>query len=257
MIQLVESFREKLGGGPVFGLFSKTSDPAFIECAGNAGFDFVIIDMEHGPNGVETVQNLVRAAQLTGVLPIVRVEEGNLSLVGKVLDVGAGGVQVPQVRGPADMASILEHARFAPEGMRGVCRFVRAAQYSATERSTYFRDANRAVIVVHLEGTEALENLEQILDAGGVDVVFIGPYDLSQSLGLTGQVDHPKVQAAMRDIVARCQARRVTIGTFADRLDEAVKWLDAGIGYLAYSVDVGIFYESCRSLLGRLKGPHR
>ncbi len=252
MIQLVEAFRKKISSGPVYGPFAKTSDPAFVECAGYARFDFIILDMEHGPNSIETMQNLVRAACLAGILPIVRVEEGNLSSIGKALDIGAGGVQVPKVSNAGDLRRIVEHARFAPQGMRGVCRFVRAARYSATERQRYFHEANQALIIAHLEGVEAIAELEEILKVEGLDVLFIGPYDLSQSLGMPGQVNHPAVEEKMRQIIEQCKKHEVKIGTFADTPEGAIKWVRAGVRYMSYSVDVGIFYEACRDLVNRI-----
>ena len=252
MIDLISDFRKKLASGPVFGPFAKSSDPALVECAGHAGFDFIILDMEHGPNSVQTIQDLIRAAQLVGLLPVVRVEEGSASAIGKVLDVGAGGIEIPQVTCARDIQQIVRQARFAPEGMRGVCRFVRAADYSALDRQEYFRRANQALIIAQLEGTEAIGNLEQIIDAGGADVLFIGPYDLSQSLGLPGQVNHPAVEEKMQQIIDRCWEKGAQVGTFADSPAMAAKWIQTGVRYLSYSVDVGIYYESCRRLVAEL-----
>jgi 4-hydroxy-2-oxoheptanedioate aldolase len=251
----IESFRDKLARGPVFGPFAKTSDPAFIECMGYGGFDFVILDMEHGPNGIETMQGLIRAAEVCGLFPVVRVEAGNYGMIGKALDIGACAVQVPQVTSVEELREIRAQAKFAPEGMRGVCRFVRAASYSATGRERYFRDANTTLLVIQLEGSEALARIDDIMAFGGFDIIFIGPYDLSQSLGVTGKVDHPLVEEKMRDIVQRCALKGVPVGNFTDTMENAAKWMRAGVRYISYSVDVGIFYESCKALTERLRCP--
>lgn len=251
----IEQFREKLGKGPVLGPFSKTSDPAFIEVMGYAGFDFVIIDLEHGPNSVETAQNLIRAAQIAHIFPVVRVKEANLSVIGEVLDIGTGGIQVPQIRNAQDAEKVIHHAKFAPKGQRGVCRFVRAADYSSLDRYRYFSEANSCVVIVHLEGEEAIENLEDIMDVPGLDILFIGPYDLSQSLNVPGQVDHPSVIEKMRQITEKCVARGLAVGTFIENLEDARKWNALGIRYLSYSVDVGIFYESCRKIVTGFNNP--
>jgi len=252
--ELIRKFLATLKEGAVLGPFSKTSDPGFIEILGHAGFDFVILDMEHGPNSVETVQQLIRAAELVGMVPIVRVKENVPSLIGEVLDVGAGGVQVPQVCDACQAEDVLERARFHPQGMRGVCRFVRAADYSAKDRFEYFKQANEAVIIVQLEGAEALANLEAILAVAGINIVFIGPYDLSQSLGVPGQIDHPIVEEKMKEIVAACSARGMTVGTFVDTIAAAQKWRSLGVRYISYSVDVGIFCEAARSIVEQLGG---
>lgn len=248
LTQLIRDFKAKVKTQPVIGPFSKTEDPAFIEAMGHAGFDFVILDLEHGPNNVKGIQNLIRAAQITGLLPIVRIKEDTPSLIGEVLDVGAGGIQVPQVTTAEAAREVIKRARFAPEGMRGVCRFVRAADYSSLDRFAYFRQANEAVLVLQLEGSEAIRNLDSILEVEGFDIIFIGPYDLSQSLGVAGQIDHPLVAEKMVEIIGKCQAKGVAVGTFVDTIENAIRWKAAGVNYLAYSVDVGIFYEQCRNI---------
>jgi 4-hydroxy-2-oxoheptanedioate aldolase len=205
MTDQVRRFREKLAAGPVLGPFSKTRDPAFIEIMGYAGFDFVILDLEHGPNSVETAENLVRAAQIADILPVVRVKEGYLPLIGEVLDIGSGAVQVPQITTAQDARLIVETAKFHPGGMRGVCRYVRAARYSSKDQQQYFQDANECLVILQLEGKEALANLDSIMLVEGVDILFVGPYDLSQSLGVPGQVQHPTVEKQIREIATVCR----------------------------------------------------
>lgn len=249
---LVRRFRATLSDRAVLGPFSKSSDPAFVEIMGHAGFDFVVLDLEHGPNTVLSLQGLVRAAVVAGLLPIVRVKEDSQSLIGEVLDIGAGGVQVPMVRSARDVEEVTRRARFAPLGMRGVCRFVRAASYSSMDRYTFFEKSNEALIVLQLEGTEAIANLDEILAARGADIVFIGPYDLSQSLGVPGDVDGPVVMEAMRGIVDKCLKRGIVVGTFVDTLQSARHWRDAGVRYICYSVDVGLFTEKCSEVVRSL-----
>jgi 4-hydroxy-2-oxoheptanedioate aldolase len=129
--------------------------------------------------------------------------------------------------------------------MSGVCRFVRAAGYSSLDRYEYFSRANTAVVVLQLEGVEAVRNIREILSVPGVDIIFVGPYDLSQSLGVPGDVDNPRVTEAMRTIVDECLTHNVVVGTFVDTIQAARKWRAAGVKYLCYSVDVGLFTEKC------------
>ena len=248
----IRAFKAKMAGGPVFGIFSKSGDPAFVEAAGHSGFDFIIIDLEHAATSVETAQNLIRGAQIAGILPIVRVKEDRLSVIGEVLDIGAAGVQAPQIVDAASARAVVERAKFAPAGARGVCRFVRAAEYSSLERDRYFRESNEALVIAQLEGVEALRNVESILSVPGIDIIFIGPYDLSQSLGVTGQVGHPLVLEKMTYLVELCSRKGLIVGTFVDTLANAEKWIAAGVRYVAYSVDVGIFTEACRQLVASL-----
>ncbi|NQU43337.1 aldolase [bacterium] len=250
MHPLLEKFRSKIEAGQaVIGPFMKTGDPAFVEVAGRAGFDFAILDMEHGPTSLQNLQNLIRAAEVGCVLPVVRVPEAREIHIGQVLDVGALGVQVPQIQSAQEAEEVIRAARFHPKGFRGVCRFVRAAGYSATDRFEYFKSADDNLVILQLEGREAIENLDAILEVEGADILFIGPYDLSQSLGVPGQVTHPKVVGEMQKIVERAKAKQRVIGTFTDTPETAKMWKDAGVQYVSYSVDVGIFLEACRGII--------
>jgi 4-hydroxy-2-oxoheptanedioate aldolase len=254
---IIRRFRRRIAEGPVFGPFSKTSDPAIIETLGHAGFDFVILDTEHGPNGIETVQNLIRAAQLSEMAPIVRVPSGDYEMVGKALDVGAAGVQVPQICCADDVIAVIRHAKFAPSGMRGVCRFVRAAGYSSMNKADYFSRANEALVIVQIEGQAALDNLDEIIAVEGIDIVFLGPYDLSQSLGVPGEVEHPLVIEKMKQIVKACLDKSVFVGNFTETVSQTEMWLKQGLRYMSYSVDVGIVYEAGKAVLNefnRIRG---
>jgi 4-hydroxy-2-oxoheptanedioate aldolase len=230
----------------------KTADPGFVEIAGYAGFDFVILDREHGPATISEVQNLVRAAQCANILPIVRVPDSREISIDKALDIGAMGIQVPNVETAEQARNIVRAAKYAPGGNRGVCRFVRAAEYSNIERSTYFKQANETLVIVQVEGLRGIENLERIVDVEGIDVVFVGPYDLSQSLGVGGQIDHPAVEEKMHDVTKAASRKNIVVGTFVDTIENAAKWKNAGVRYLSYSVDVGIFYEACKRIVSSI-----
>ena len=252
MTEEIKRFKKRLKSEVVYGPFSKTNDPGMIEAIGYGGFDFVILDLEHGPNSIETVQNLIRAAQVSGILPIVRVKERNDSIIQEALDIGAAGIEVPQISSKNDAEHLVKAAKFAPKGMRGVCRFVRAANYSSMDRFKYFKEANEALIIIHLEGQEAINNLDELLKVKGIDIMFIGPYDLSQSLGVPGQVDHPLVEERMMEIINKCNSKGVCVGTFVDNIKNAKKWRDVGVRYISYSVDVGLLYEHCKGIVADL-----
>jgi 4-hydroxy-2-oxoheptanedioate aldolase len=251
--QAVQTARERLKNGDVFiGIFCKTTAPEFIEVIGHAGFDFCILDMEHGPANLETLQNLIRAAEVSGVLPIVRTRDMCAESVSQPLDLGAAGIQVPQVASKAEAEAVVDAAKFSPQGHRGVCRFVRAANFSALDRAAYFPQANNALVILQLEGTH-LGEYDKIADIPGVDILFIGPYDLSQSLGIPGQIEHPRVLEEMRKIIAVAKGKNKTIGVFADSLTQTQRWIDAGVQYIAYSVDVGLFYAACRDTVQSIR----
>jgi 4-hydroxy-2-oxoheptanedioate aldolase len=247
---ILNKFKNKLKEGkPVFGPFMKSTDPAFIEVAGYSGFDFVILDMEHGPANFSELQNLIRAALIANIIPIVRTSDSSEASISKPLDLGALGVQIPQVSSAEMARACVKAARFFPEGERGVCRFVRAADYSSMPRDDYFKKANEILVVIQLEGKEAISDIDNIMKVEGIDILFIGPYDLSQSLGVPGQVSHPLVIEAMNDIVKKARALGIVVGTFTDTPQLADMWKKAGIQYISYSVDVGIFTNACSQIV--------
>jgi 4-hydroxy-2-oxoheptanedioate aldolase len=238
---------------PVYGAFAKTNDPFFIEILGRAGFDFVILDSEHGPNSPRDLYPLVLASRVSGLLPVVRVGQLSETDIARVLDLGVAGVQIPQLSTAAQAQQAVQWSRFAPKGSRGVCRFVRAADFSMRTRAEYFQDANEITVVGMVEGIAGIRNLDEILEVDGIDVLFIGPYDLSQSLGVIGDVENPRVMKQIEIIVAKCKARKRAVGTFVDNMEAAKRYRKLGIKYLAYSVDVGIFADACRKINNELR----
>jgi len=135
-------------GNTAIGPFLKSTDPMIMEICGIAGFDFAIIDLEHGPLWIETAQNLVRAAEARGITPVVRVTENSPELIMRALDIGAHGVQIPQISSAADSISAVSASKYYPNGQRGVCRYVRAADYSNMDKYEYFKSANEQTMVI-------------------------------------------------------------------------------------------------------------
>lgn len=240
------SLKETFQARTALGCFSKTTDSAFVEACGYAGLDFIIIDMEHGPVSYETVHNHVRAAKLGGVHSIIRAKSNDEHSIGSALDSGADGVQVPNVNTVAQAKQAVSAAKFHPKGSRGVCRFVRAAKFGTQDKSDYFSLANEKLLILQVEGVEGVNNLEEILAIPGIDVLFIGPYDLSQSVGKPGEVDAPEVTELMQKIAEQAKAADVALGTFCDSLENLKKFKQQGFDYIAYSVDVNIFTEACK-----------
>lgn len=251
--ECLNSFRAKLQNEGVLGVFSKTSDPSMIEAMGKSGIDYVILDLEHGPNNLLSLQNLIRAAEVAGTVPLVRVPEEAWGTISAVLDIGAAGVQVPKITTAAEVRKVKEMARFFPNGNRGMCRYVRAAGFSSANKAEYFRSADHNLLILQLEGQEAIDNLDEILREGGMDVLFIGPYDLSQSLGVPGEVEHPKVAEQMQLIVAKCLQADVAVGTFVESARLSDYWRKQGVRYISYAVDVGLLYGTCAEIASQFR----
>lgn len=251
--KILNNFKSKLDNHDfVYGTFVKSADPMFIEIAGIAGFDYVILDTEHGPTDIEHQQNNIRVCEARGICPIVRIPTIDENTIGKALDIGAYGIQVPQVKCVDDVKRITEYAKFYPQGLRGVCRFVRAADYSAKSKNEYFAHANKSLIILQLEGQEALDNLDEILNVDGYDILFIGPYDLSQSLGVPGDIKNPVVLSAMISIVEKAKEKGKVVGTFTDDYSMVEKWKSLGVQYIAHSTDSGLFYDKLREVYNKL-----
>ena len=246
-------FKDLLNSGrSVFGPFMNTTDPAFVESIGHTGFDFVVLDLEHGPASLDQLHNLIRAADVSGTFPVVRTPPENLHMIGAVQDAGAKGVLIPQIKTPEEVKKVIKAMRFYPKGERGVSGVVRAAKYSSMRSEDYFKMSNENLLIVQLEGKEAIENIEPISDIEGIDVLFIGPYDLSQSLGVPGQVGHPKVTDTILEAVHKIRAKGLVAGTFVSTPETAQKWIEAGVQFIGYSVDILIFADAAKQIMDDL-----
>ena len=209
----MSKFKERLKNGEkLFGPFINMNYPAVVEVAGMAGFDFCIIDNEHGEIPVEGTLDMIRACKLAGIPSIVRVYEGNPELIDKALDLGADGVQIPNI-GSKEAAEIAVSA------------------------------ANETAVILQVEGQDGVQALPDILKVKGFDVLFVGPYDLSASLGIPGQVNHPKVIAQMEEIMRQAKEVGVAVGFFCDDVATAVEWKNRGVQYVSFSSDIGQLYE--------------
>jgi len=238
----------------IYGPFLKLTDPAVIEICAYAGFDFCIIDMEHGPIGYEQAQNLIRAAEIHNLFPVIRVYENSETLILKALDIGAKGIQIPHINNKSDAENAVRATKFNPSGNRGLCRYVRSANYSSRKKEEYLAEANNETsVIIQIEGVEGIANLEAILKVDNIDILFIGPYDLSQSLGVPGDIHHEKVLTQMGKVVDEATKNGVKIGTFVESPQDAKKWAKVGVKYISYSVDVGIFYTACENIVKNIK----
>jgi len=243
----------------VIGPFLKISDPAIVEIAALSGFDFVIIDREHGPISIENTQNMIRAAEAKNITAIVRVPRNEETEILKVLDIGAHGIEVPQINNGIQAKKLRMSAKYSNMGERGVCCYVRSADYSQIQednetKKQYFNEANQeTLIIAHIEGLEGIQNLDNIIKEDTIDIIFIGPYDLSQSLGIPGQVHNKEVINEMEKIVEKIKNNNKIAGTFVESREDIKRWAEIGVQYFAYSVDVGIFYDKCREIVSEFQ----
>lgn len=246
--------REKIApGDTVKGVFVVTGTPANVEILGYAGFDFVVLDTEHAPNDIAEIEHLVRAAQVSGITAIVRVSKNDPALILRALDAGATGVLVPQVNSAGEARQAVQAAKYAPLGNRGIAGMVRAARYGFTPLSEYVSAANRrTLVIVQAEDKRAVENLDEILAVEGVDGVFVGPTDLSQSLGLAGQFDHPEVKGVLESVIQKIADTDKFAGMFCAGAQDAKRWQDLGAKMLAIGSDTLLLGQAARGLMSEL-----
>lgn len=247
------SMKQRFLKGPALkAIFSIIPSTHVVEMIGVAGFDAVILDMEHGPYTINSLVPLILAAKARGIFPVARVRSADPSLIGAALDAGAAGILVPQVTSAVTAAEVVRAARFAPEGLRGVNPWVRAADYSAS--ATWFADSNNSIcIMAMIEGKSGLDALPDILKVPGLDGIFLGPVDMAQSLGVAGQPEHPKVIEAFRQTITLASAVGVGIGVFAPTPAAAHRWLELGVNFVAVSEDTAVILHALRRLVSEMK----
>ncbi len=238
----------------LMGPFIRIPRPEIVEILGLAGFDYAVVDLEHGPITPAELYPMVLAAERRGLKLIARLPGLQESYFKWVLDLDLAGIQVPHVQTKADAEAAVHHARFAPEGLRGLCRFVRAAEFSNISGAEHMARANaNKVLVLQIEGKEGAANVEAIASVPGVDVIFVGPYDLSQSLGVPGDIWNPKVIDAVTRIVSFCATKGIAVGVFTDTPAGVKHWRGLGVKYITYRIDVELLLSHLKSHLAELK----
>jgi 2-keto-3-deoxy-L-rhamnonate aldolase RhmA len=239
----------------VYGTWVQTPSPEVVEMLGWSGWDFVILDLEHGPYGVETLGHLIRAAETSQTAPLVRVPSSAPHDVGRALDLGAAGIVTPGITSAAAGTSAVRLTRFPPSGSRGATPSTRQLHYSALPfTSVAAEDAAGPLIVLQVEARLATTDLGGILDIDGLGVIFIGPYDLSTSLGLPGQFDHPTVRSAISEIVARATERGVAVGIWVPDAAGARFWVEHGVRFVTVSNNELILFGAASALRRELEG---
>jgi 4-hydroxy-2-oxoheptanedioate aldolase len=233
----------------MIGIFSKTSDSNFVEATGLAGLDFIILDQEHGIVTSEKLLDHVRAAKVSNVKSFVRVPYLNSNYIGKALDAGADGVMVPNISTKEEAQKAVQYAKFYPQGTRGVCRFVKAAQFGTLDKGEYFEEENKKILILQVEGLLGIQNLESILYVEGIDYIFIGPYDLSQALGLPGEIYNSYVLDEIEKIISISKSKNIKIGIFTDTKEGLLKYQSLGVEMIAYSVDINIYLNALKLII--------
>jgi 4-hydroxy-2-oxoheptanedioate aldolase len=236
-------------GETAVGCFCRFADAGLIELLALQGFDFLVFDGEHGTMEPRECEHMVRAAELHGVTPLVRVPTNAPPTILRFLDTAAQGVHVPLVGNAEEAEAAIRAVKYAPRGQRGLAG-VRASVYGQRgPLADYVTEANQqTLVVIQVETQEAIANVGEIAALDGVDVVFVGPTDLSQALGITGQTKHARAEEAYDAIAAALEGSDVALGVLVPDEAEARRWRERGARYIAFTVD-SLLVRSARSLL--------
>lgn len=235
------------------GTFLFSYSPTVMEIMGHAGFDFVIIDTEHGPTGpldTRMLEQLIRAAEVSGTVPLVRIPERSKIMTQKVLDAGAKGIVVPWIQTKEDAEEAVKDAKYPPRGHRGSCFLTRPTGYSSKFTPDYWEQANDSILVVPLlENQEAVDNVEDILQIDGVDFIFFGGRDYSMSCGFA-EVNNPQTKNARKHLIEKCKEYDVPMANFLySPFDQSVKESVAqGAQILVAGGDVSLLLQICKEL---------
>lgn len=253
------TLQEKLKAGqkPI-GTFFELGNPMAAEALGKTGLDFIIIDNEHGPFEAETTMEVIRAAELGGVCPLARVRETSRPAVLKLLDVGAKGLIVPDVHTVEQVKELVEYAKYAPIGKRGFCPSRKDGwgyDYPGTESVAFQMDYHNehTLLIPQCETVGCLEHIETITALEGVDGIFVGPFDLSISMGIPGQFDHPDFQAALTRIITACHDNGKFCIYFTVNPKAIADGFAKGFDAMAYGLDVAVMIQAYRDILEAAK----
>ncbi|AEF83768.1 2-dehydro-3-deoxyglucarate aldolase [Treponema primitia ZAS-2] len=248
--------KEKLKAGEtIYGVFSNGVSAEMVEIMALAGFDFITIDSEHAPSSDETNRLLIMAAESRNTPIFIRTPNKLDSSILRSLDIGAQGLLLPQVNSVEEAEEIIRAAKYAPQGFRGV-GLGRGADYGmGIDLPNYFKQANdNLLIAVQCENIAGVPSLDAIAQVPGVDVIFIGPFDLSQSMGIPGQINAPQVQKIMDTVLEITAKYGKYAGIFTFSVEQAKQFSKLGFRYIIAGSDLRFLSDGCIGAVKELKG---
>lgn len=252
--QLINSIRKKLSNNRVsLGSWIQIPDSSVAEILGQVGFDWIAVDMEHGSISVTQLPDLFRALELGNTLPLVRVSQGKQKDCKQALDAGAAGVIVPNVQDCEELKETINYCRFPPAGKRGVA-YSRANLFGQNFRA-YCKEAQNPFIVVMIESIKAVQNLEEILDVKGIDAILIGPYDLSASMGITGDFKNTEFKKILKKILNLSKKKKIPAGIHSvnPTISEVKKIINDDYKFIACAMDTIMLRKSAMELFSLFK----
>ena len=248
-------FKEKLRKGEValgqmvLELFTPGIGPMLAAC----GLDFVIYDMEHGRCGIETLASMIASCRGSGIAPMARVPDLESAPLSRILDLGAVGVMVPRIETRAQTERIVAELKYPPRGKRGVALGLAHDLYKPGGAPYLSQADEDTAVIVIVETVRAFENLEEIVSVPGLDVAWMGHYDLTASMGIPAQFDHPRFLDAMDRLLQVCARHNVAPGFLPGTAADAAHWIQKGFRAISLGSDVGVYLDAIRRFQGALR----
>jgi 2-keto-3-deoxy-L-rhamnonate aldolase RhmA len=233
---------EVLLGQMVLELFT----PGIGQMLAACGLDFVIFDMEHGRCDISLLAEMVASCRGSEIVPIARVPDLGYAPLSRALDVGARGVMVPRVESREQAEDIVSQLRYAPLGRRGVALGIAHDLYRAGKPDFFAKTNEEITVILLLETEKAFQHLDEIVSVPGVDVAWMGHYDLTVSMGIPAQFDHPRFLSAMDDLITVCRRHGVAPGFLPPTPESAIHWIEKGFRALSLGSDIGVFLDGVR-----------
>jgi 2-keto-3-deoxy-L-rhamnonate aldolase RhmA len=242
-------------GGTAFGtMIGEVRNPSIATIFANAGFDYVFVDMEHGAYSLETAADIIRTARLTGMTALVRAPDAQYHLIARLMDAGAEGVMVPRVETREAAEVVVSSVRYPPLGVRGLSTSKGHNDFRSSPSLEFTRQANQEnLVILQIERREAIEHIDDLLSVPGVDAAIIGPIDLSVSLGVPTDFNHPTMVESINKVVEAGARHGVWVGMHTGGIGPLVDWHRKGMRLITWSTDIDMLNKASAGGLAELK----
>lgn len=249
----MRNLKERIRSGDVVhGCWINLASTVSAEIVGNAGFDWLLIDLEHGAGDVAIMYQQLQALSGLASTPIVRIDQLSKPKVQRILDAGATGIMFPQIQSPLEADEAIRMMYYPPRGGRGMAKMVRATGFGR-HANEYITDVEKNLVgVIQIETLNALQNIEGIAATDGVDVLFVGPSDLSLALGIFGQLDHALYQQAINDVAKAAKKHGKAIGVLLQDVNEYDMYYQLGYRFLACGADSAFVRKGADELVQKM-----
>jgi 2-keto-3-deoxy-L-rhamnonate aldolase RhmA len=244
------TFRQRvLRGDVLLGAFLNLDSPAAAELCARAGFDWLIVDLEHGAGNEAGLVPVLTVIEITACAALVRPASGERIRIGRALDLGATGIMVPRLDTVDEVRQAVSYLRYPPAGVRGVALLTRGARFGTVPHSEVKSLNDDVVGIIQIESAVAVASVAEIAAIDGVDVLFVGPSDLSHSLGIPGQLDHPDYLAALDSVVAAARATGKSAGILLRQARDLKRHLELGFRFVGIGSDAGFVVDAATAAL--------